>query len=287
MRHRRPAPSGYRPRQTARDVWPRAPRPSPRRPTSRRRIATGIDVVTRHDVAHHRGEQRGFALLATMVFLLEPVPATRHVGPARLPRVQHSTPCFVARSFMRVPAAKSSGDCVQPCSITTSGRAAVDCAADGAAGTKSLYGRVPARWLNDPAMNSPPGRSSSGAGVAGGSGTTGVGMTRGRILARKRSNSPRVSNDTGLSARVAGCGVSARVAGCGDIASSTDTRCMPGSRTSTVSTSITSSAARCGAPLPAAPAAGARRPGRPARAGSARCSARRPWRVRSVAASIC
>ena len=32
-----------------------------------------------------------------------------------------STVSRSASSFMRVPAAKSSGDCVQPCSITTSG----------------------------------------------------------------------------------------------------------------------------------------------------------------------
>ena len=39
----------------------------------------------------------------------------------RLRRVQTRKPRSCATSFMRVPAAKSSGDCVQPCSITISG----------------------------------------------------------------------------------------------------------------------------------------------------------------------
>ena len=59
--------------------------------------------------------------------------------------------CRSAIWFMRVPAAKSSGHCVQPCSIITSG---IGCATT-ILGTYTLYFRLPAALANLCSANSP------------------------------------------------------------------------------------------------------------------------------------
>ena len=77
--------------------------------------ALRIDRMIPHDLAGDAGDQRRFAAAALLVAGAKPVPAFRLVGSARLLGIgDHAQVCSSARKFIRVPAAKSSGDWVQP-----------------------------------------------------------------------------------------------------------------------------------------------------------------------------
>ena len=112
--------------------------------------APRIDRVVAHDLAGDAGDQRGLAPIALLVAGAEPVPALLGVGGRRLPGIDDEEVCSSASAFIRVPAAKSSGDWVQPCSMTTSGTGCRDSRSGRTAcsrGSRPALPKLPARNL--------------------------------------------------------------------------------------------------------------------------------------------
>jgi hypothetical protein len=79
--------------------------------------ALRIDIVILHDLSCDTGDERRLAVVTGLVAWPEPVPTLRWIGGLQLLRVNDKT----AAKFIRVPAAKSSADCVHPCSMTIRG----------------------------------------------------------------------------------------------------------------------------------------------------------------------
>jgi hypothetical protein len=123
---------------------------------------------------------------------VEPVPAARCVGRLGLRRIGDQERCCSASSFMPVPAAKSSGDWVQPCSITTSGSGCAVVATRECTACRTGAGRIGVHAV----LEARPVRHHAG-------GAAPSGARRGRRVsptpgARDRLRSPRNASAQGL-----------------------------------------------------------------------------------------
>ena len=83
--------------------------------------ALRIYRIAPHDGAGDASDQRRFALASLLVARAEPVPTLCVVGSPRLLGIDDEAILLFGEKFIRVPAAKSSGDWVQPWSMTTRG----------------------------------------------------------------------------------------------------------------------------------------------------------------------
>lgn len=73
-----------------------------------------IDRIVQHDLASDACDQRRLPALPLLVARAKPIPAFRLVGFIGLLRIDHEAIPLFRQKFIRVPAAKSSGDWVQP-----------------------------------------------------------------------------------------------------------------------------------------------------------------------------